>query len=240
MMLVEVINKIDTVYSKVDTVYVQHKLDSISQLDMGQYISTINSTHDSNMTIILWILGFAFGFIGFIIPYSLKLYDKNQFKNKIKEAVIADFDKKIEEKIKELELKIENGFKKTLQEIDIVADDSAIMNLMFDAKTSYNRSSYLDALSATVNAIRIIIDSYDSSYLDASLSYLEKIDKEYIQNNQLIINNTIFKNINEIKTNYSNNEEKLNQKDQNWKKVIEYLNKFLGYRRQRSTKEDIK
>ncbi len=68
----------DTIYS-IDTVYIQNKLDSISQLDMGQHINTIHSTYDSNMIVIYWVLGIAFAVFGILIPWLLnKNIDKTE------------------------------------------------------------------------------------------------------------------------------------------------------------------
>lgn len=162
----------DTIYI-IDTIYVQQKLDSISQLDMGQHINTIHNTYDSNMTTILWFIGIAFGVIGILVPILIEKFNRKQLRKELKEELLEEFNEKIGANIKKInennKLNFKNfenhqNSKRLLTEgilFESVGQHKDSINIYLRAVLTAVKSKQSDIIESITNNIKSRYSSYN-------------------------------------------------------------------------------
>lgn len=168
----------------------------ISQKDMLEQIGKMHDMYNNNFNWLLVLFTAAVAVIGFIIPWILKLYQKNQLKDDIIELVIADFDKKIEIKTKELEDNVN-------EQIELMRNENKYSLRIVQSALSENDKQYEEAIKLLLEAANSIIDKEDSDYylpLYNNLVYIENKLKESRKNNHwFLIDNSFELYINKLK-----------------------------------------
>ena len=177
----------DTIYR--DTLFIEKGSDTLSQNDILNQVGTMHTMYSDNFNILLILFTGAVAVIGFLIPWILKLYQKHQLKEDIKEAVIAEFDRKIEEKTKSLSTIID-------MEISTLKSKQERINNDFEFTFFVHKNDLFltdnEIYHAILNTLSLVIFAIRHDLMDRSIQITIQLGKikDILNKNQTNIINT--------------------------------------------------
>ncbi len=192
----------DTIYS-IDTVYIQNKLDSISQLDMGQHINTIHSTYDSYMSLLLWLFGLGITIVLGVLPYYAKRKRDKEFKEQdrkykekldsLKSELIIEMKIENKKKLKKKTKKLTRKIDKELEKIDL---ESKVIDFYHQGINSRNNGYFETSINCFLVSVIYSVRIDDmNTIVNVKKQLNEYIELEIVVNENQIspFNNLTYK-----------------------------------------------
>lgn len=167
----------DTVYS-IDTVYLQKKIDSVSQSDMLQQVGTMHSMYEDNFSNLVIIVSIIAGIIGVFLPILLLIIQNrsnqkelDRLKKDLNEEILDEYDKRLSKEVKKLrgEIKIELERTENLNKFYANYIQALTMISLNQPYTVYN-----NFLGSSIYAIKL----NDLTKLDYVIGNLIKMKKD--------------------------------------------------------------